>query len=44
MRIGIGLPTSTPGADGPGLVDWARRLGPHDLSLAAAVAAAEAGE
>ena len=25
MRIGIGLPTSTPGATGPGLLEWARR-------------------
>lgn len=25
MRIGIGLPTSTPGASGPALLDWARR-------------------
>ena len=25
MRIGIGLPTSTPGRAGPALVDWARR-------------------
>lgn len=25
MRIGIGLPTSTPGATGAGLVEWARR-------------------
>ena len=25
MRIGIGLPTSTPGASGEGLLDWARR-------------------
>lgn len=25
MRIGIGLPTSTPGASGPRMVDWAQR-------------------
>jgi alkanesulfonate monooxygenase SsuD/methylene tetrahydromethanopterin reductase-like flavin-dependent oxidoreductase (luciferase family) len=25
VRIGVGLPTSTPGADGAGLLDWARR-------------------
>lgn len=25
MRIGVGLPTSVPGGQGPGLVEWARR-------------------
>ncbi|MGH8887082.1 MAG: LLM class flavin-dependent oxidoreductase, partial [Egibacteraceae bacterium] len=25
MRIGVGLPTSTPGASGPVLLEWARR-------------------
>ena len=25
MEVGVGLPTTTPGADGPGLLEWARR-------------------
>ena len=25
MRVGVGLPTTTPGADGAMLVEWARR-------------------
>src|SRR4029453_5172361 len=25
MGVGVGLPTTTPGADGPGLLEWARR-------------------
>ena len=25
MEVGVGLPTTTPGADGPGVLEWARR-------------------
>ena len=25
MEVGVGLPTTTPGADGRGVLEWARR-------------------